>query len=267
MASRKFRFVRFWSSDRFILTIIILNAITIFFEQTYEYHTALYAIDVCCTLVFLVEMVVKHYRLGFKKYWSDSWNRLDGILVLLSLPSVLMLLLPFKMMDLSVFLIIRMLRVTKMFKVVHFFPRFSSIMNNFKLAMDRSYGILLCFLVLIVISGMINCSLFKDLAPQYFATPLDSIYSVFRLFTVEGWYEIPDAITIAISPVWGKIVRLYFCILLLLGGILGMSFINSIFVDAMVSDNNDDVKAQLAEMEKKIDKLLEEKELKNKHKS
>lgn len=39
-----------------------------------------------------------------------------------------------------------------------------------------------------------------------------------------------------------------------------MSFINSIFVDAMVSDNNDDVKAQLAEMEKKLDKLLEEKE-------
>ena len=108
---------------------------------------------------------------------------------------------------------------------------------------------------------MINCSLFKDLAPEYFATPLDSIYSVFRLFTVEGWYDIPDAITVSISPAWGKIVRFYFCILLLLGGILGMSFINSIFVDAMVSDNNDDVKAQLAEMEKKIDKLLEEKEL------
>ena len=36
-----------------------------------------------------------------------------------------------------------------------------------------------------------------------------------------------------------------------------MSLINSIFVDAMVSDNNDDVKAQLREMENKIDRLLE----------
>lgn len=261
MAKRKYRFVRFWSSDKFVLILIIVNAITIFLEQTFGYHTALYAIDVSCTLFFLVEMIVKHYRLGFKRYWSDSWNRLDGILVLLSLPSVLMLLFPFKMVDLSVFLIVRMLRITKMFKVIHFFPRFSEIMKNFKLAMDRIYAILLSFLVLIVISGMINCSLFKDLAPQYFATPLDSIYSVFRLFTVEGWYDIPDAISVGISPAWEKIVRFYFCILLLLGGILGMSFINSIFVDAMVSDNNDDVKAQLAEMEKKIDKLLEEKEL------
>ena len=265
MAKRKFRFVRFWSSDRFVLTLIIVNAVTIFLEQTYGYHTALYAIDVGCTLFFLVEMIVKHYRLGFRRYWSNSWNRLDGILVLLSLPSVLMLLFPFKMVDLSVFLIVRMLRITKMFKVIHFFPRFSSIMDNFKVAMNHSYAILLCFFVLIVISGMINCSLFKDLAPQYFATPLDSIYSVFRLFTVEGWYDIPDAITVSISPAWGKIVRFYFCILLLLGGILGMSFINSIFVDAMVSDNNDDVKAQLAEMEKKIDELLEEKKLREKN--
>ncbi|MGP1446047.1 MAG: hypothetical protein ACTTKO_00760 [Candidatus Limimorpha sp.] len=47
---------------------------------------------------------------------------------------------------------------------------------------------------------------------------------------------------------------------LLLGGILGMSFINSVFVDAMAADNNDDVKAQLTEMERKIDRLLEAEE-------
>ena len=49
-----------------------------------------------------------------------------------------------------------------------------------------------------------------------------------------------------------------------------MSLINSIFVDAMVSDNNDDVKAQLSEMEAKIDeltKLLTEKKLHIQNKS
>lgn len=39
-----------------------------------------------------------------------------------------------------------------------------------------------------------------------------------------------------------------------------MSFINSVFVDAMAADNNDDVKAQLTEMERKIDRLLEAEE-------
>ena len=257
-------FERLMLNEKFIFAVIFINAVTIFVHETIGFHIWLYAIDMACTLVFLAEMIVKHQKYGLKGYWSDGWNRLDGILVILSLPSLVMLFVPFGMIDLSVLLILRVLRVLKFFRVVHFFPSFSNIAKNFILAMRQSYAFLLCYLVIIVIFGMINCSIFKDLVPKYFGTPLDSIYSVFRLFTVEGWYDIPDSIAVVTSPFWGKMIRLYFCLLLLMGGVIGMSFINSIFVDAMVSDNNDDVKAQLAEMEKKLDKLLEEKGLDDK---
>jgi voltage-gated sodium channel len=50
-------------------------------------------------------------------------------------------------------------------------------------------------------------------------------------------------------------VRLYFCALLIFGGIIGMSFINSIFVDAMMSDNNDDLVAHIDEMRKSLDEM------------
>jgi hypothetical protein len=36
-----------------------------------------------------------------------------------------------------------------------------------------------------------------------------------------------------------------------------MSFINSIFVDAMVADNNDEVKAKLEEIQKTLEELKE----------
>lgn len=257
-------FERLMLNEKFIFAVIFINAVTIFVHETIGFRIWLYAIDMACTLVFLAEMIIKHQKYGLKGYWSDGWNRLDGILVILSLPSLVMLFVPFGMIDLSVLLILRVLRVLKFFRVVHFFPSFSNIAKNFILAMRQSYAFLLCYLVIIVIFGMINCSIFKDLVPKYFGTPLDSIYSVFRLFTVEGWYDIPDSIAVVTSPFWGKMIRLYFCLLLLMGGVIGMSFINSIFVDAMVSDNNDDVKAQLAEMEKKLDKLLEEKGLDDK---
>lgn len=78
---------------------------------------------------------------------------------------------------------------------------------------------------------------------------------MFRLFTIEGWYEIPNAVAGGMAPVWLHVVRTYFCLLLIGGGIIGMSLINSIFVDAMAADNNDDVKAQLSELEKKIDDI------------
>lgn len=86
---------------------------------------------------------------------------------------------------------------------------------------------------------------------------------MFRVFTVEGWYEIPDAIAAATSPFVGRITRLYFCLLLAAFGILGLSFINSVFVDAMVADNNDDLKMQLDRMEEQQTRLEQEiKELK-----
>ena len=75
---------------------------------------------------------------------------------------------------------------------------------------------------------------------------------------MEGWYEIPDAIAVATSPLIGKISRLYFCILLSAGGIIGMSFINSIFVDAMAEDNNDKVIEHLNRIEKKLEELEKE---------
>ena len=46
-----------------------------------------------------------------------------------------------------------------------------------------------------------------------------------------------------------------------LGGVIGLSLINSVFVDAMVSDNNDDLLERIDQLEEKIDRLLKQQEL------
>lgn len=251
-------FKKFFLNEKFILGVILLNSVVIYLQVSGVVSPVITVLDVFCTLVFLLEMIIKRKDLGVKGYWSSGWNRLDGILVILSLPSLVEIFLPSGLMDLSVLLIIRLLRVVRFLRVLHFFPNFGQIIAAFKLALRESYAILLAFFVVIVIFGLINCNLFKDIAPQYFSTPLQSVYSVFRICTVEGWYDIPDTIAAASTPAVGSLVRLYFCFLLILGGIIGMSFINSVFVDAMVSDNNDDLKEKLDEIERKIDRLIDE---------
>lgn len=247
-------------NEKFIFSIILLNTIIIFLQSFDIEYIWLQIMDVVCTFIFLMEMVTKHIEYGVKNYWSSWWNRLDGTLVILSLPSIVAFFIPTTLTDFSFLLTLRLLRTFRFLRVLHFFPNFPQIIKGFKLAIKESYAILLCFLVLIVVFGLINCSLFKDAAPEYFATPLESIYSVFRICTVEGWYDIPDTISRATTPAIGSIVRLYFCLLLIMGGIIGMSFINSVFVDAMVADNNDDVLKKLDELEHKLDQLLKEKE-------
>ena len=252
------RFIRkIFLNEHIILCVILINAAIIFAQESGVNSLALSIADIVCTLVFIIEMVVKHIEYGFKGYWCDGWNRMDGILVILSLPSLVAFFVPAGMIgNLSVLLVLRLLRVLRFFRIIHVFPNFSTIARNFGKAMRDSYGVFAGFIVLILIVALVSCALFRDSAPEYFATPIDSIYSIFRICTGEGWNEIPDTIAEGSSVVTARWVRLYFSLLLVLCSIIGLSLVNSIFVDAMVSDNNDDLEKQVKELNDKIDKLL-----------
>ena len=246
-------------NEHFILWTVAVNMLVIFLQGCGIENTIMSAIDILCTVIFVMEMVIKHRKLGLHTYWSDGWNILDGSVTLLSLPALLVYFIP-ATGGMKILITLRVLRVFKSFRAVRHFPNLKEIWIGFKLALRQSAGFLLGYLVIILVIAMINSVLFGQIAPQYFATPLDATYAVFQLFTVEGWYDIPNAVVGGMPSFWVHVVRIYFCMLLIGGGIIGMSLINSIFVDALAADNNDDVKAQLKDIEKKIDdlrKLLE----------
>lgn len=244
--------------DSIVMVLIIINTILIFLSESGINNALILYLDLFCTLFFIVEMIVKISTYKFKKYWSDNWNRLDFILVVISIPSITTFFIDNHLGNLSILLALRLLKIFRVFRLFHFFPNIDQIADGFKRALNQSKAILVGFMVIILISGLINCCLFRNIVPEYFSTPFRSIYTVFRIFTVEGWYEIPDAIAAATSPWLGKLSRLYFCLLLCGGGIIGMSFINSVFVDAMAEDNNDDVKEHLHRIEKQLEKIQEE---------
>ena len=247
-----------------VLTVILLNAAIIFAQESGYNPLWLSVVDLVCTLFFMIEMGVKLVALGMKSYWRNGWNCMDGTLVILSIPSVVAFFLPDGMLrsNLSILLIVRLLRVLRFFRILHVFPNFSSIVRNFGKAMRESAGVFASFLLLIVVVALLSCALFKESAPEYFATPIDSIYSIFRICTGEGWNEIPDTIAAHSTIATARLVRLYFSMLLILCSIIGLSLVNSIFVDAMVSDNNIELEKQVKELNEKMGKLLQENKLK-----
>ena len=241
-------------NEHIILCVILINAAIIFAQESGVDSLALSVADLVCTLIFIIEMVVKHIEYGFKGYWRDGWNRLDGVLVILSLPSLVAFFVPAGVVgNLSVLLVLRLLRVLRFFRIIHIFPNFSTIARNFGKAMRDSYGVFAGFILLILIVALVSCALFRDSAPEYFATPIDSIYAIFRICTGEGWNEIPDTIAEGSTVITARWVRLYFSVLLIICSIIGLSLVNAIFVDAMVSDNNDDLEKQVKELNDKLD--------------
>jgi len=252
---------RLFLNDRFILFLIVLNSFTIFgegfenFGKDILYYITL--IDSLITILFLAESIIKINHFGWKTYIGSAWNKLDFILVLLSLPSIVLLLSHSQSHGLSFLLIFRVFRVFKFFRLFKFIPGIEALIKGVQRALKASVFALFGFFLLNFIISILSCYLFKDLSPQHFGDPIRAMYSTFKVFTIEGWYEIPDKIARNASNIDAFAIKLYFVLVLIVGGILGLSLVNSIFVDSMVMDNNDDLERKIDILNEKVEILLE----------
>ena len=263
---KMYKLKSFFLNEYCILILVILNAVLIFIQEFQLRGSILDYIEPVFTILFVIEMTVKINTFSFSKYISNNWNKLDFILVIISIPSLAVIFYNNSSLHLNIFLALRVFRVFKFLRLIRFFPNVSSLITSVKRAIEASYIVIFGFFLLVFIVSLVTCALYKKIAPEYFANPIDSFYSIFRLFSVEGWYEIPDLIASRSSLFIAFISKLYFVVLLLFGGILGLSLVNSIFVDAMVSDNNDDLQKEVTTLSTKIDLLTDKiDELDNNH--
>ena len=149
----------------------------------------------------------------------------------------------------------RSMRLLKSFRMARFIPNIDKLLKGLKLAFRASLLVMVAFVVFLVVFSILTSAIFGKVDATHFGNPAISLYSIFRLFSVEGWYELPDAIAANASRSWGIFARCYFSILMFFGGIIGISLINSIFVDSMAEDNNDEVLERLKHIEDKLNQM------------
>lgn len=250
---------RLFLNDKFILGLILLNAIIIFiggFELSTENKYIFRLFDNIITALFIVELSLKIKTFGLKKYFSSNWNKFDFILIALSIPALVSYLFRLEITNISFLLVFRVMRVFKSFRFLKFIPGIEDLVKGIQRALKASVIVFVGFIIYIFIVGILSFYIFKSSSPEYFGNPLTSLYSTFKIFTVEGWSEIPDYIVKNYTEVPTAFTYLYFIFILLTGGIFGLSLVNSIFVDAMVSDNNDEVERKIDNIDIKLKELL-----------
>jgi len=252
-------------SEKIILTAIIANAIVIFWMSFPDWrnHNILKLIDDFFIFFFLIEAIVKITTLNSRAYFSDKWNRFDFALVVGSTPALLTAFLPIP--NTSILLIFRLLRLVRLVKFLWFIPNMKHILLGLGRAFKASIFVLLALVFLNLLLSIVSCQLFGEKSPTLFGTPITASYTIFQMFTVEGWNEIvtqvekSDATHTAINIAG---IRIYFVIVVLFGGIFGMSLANAIFVDEMTIDNNIVLEEKIDALREKIEQLqhiLEEK--------
>ena len=240
-------------SEPLVLTIIGLNAVAIVlsgFSHIREHFGEWISwVDYGCLLYFVAEAILKIRRNSFTNYWKRGWNKLDFIIVLGSSP---LLLEPIVGGSVQFFSIVLVGRFLRFLRIMRFVPNSEKIWAGVSRALKASAAVFLTLLVLNIILAMGANALFGDVAPKHFGDPLKSAYTLFKVFTVEGWYEIPEEMA-ANGEDGGLVnmVRGYFVFAVFTGGILGLSLANAVFVDEMIADNND-------RLEKMVTNLREE---------
>lgn len=258
-------FIRWLISEKLVLTIIVINTIVLFIEAFPSIRQStlgeiLFWIDYVCILFFVIEALIKIWILNFRTYWKSGWNKLDFLIVVAGLPFLIGPFLPnINLEAFSVILLLRLGRFLRFWRMLRFVPNASHILKGVIRALKASVGVFLVLLGLNLILAMGANMLFHDVAPQYFGDPILSIYSMFKVFTIEGWYEIPDELAgEGISTGHLVLMRCYFSVAVLVGGILGLSLANAVFVDEMTTDNNDHLEEMVEKLQLELEKTQKE---------
>lgn len=247
-------------SERSVLTAVALNAFVIFLLSfpSYSDNFWLRLLDQLFILFFVAEIIVKMRYLSVRSYFDNPWNRFDFTVVVASLPSLLITVLPIP--NTSIAIIFRLFRLVRMVRLLRFVPNIDHLAKGLARAFRSSIFVFLSLLGLNVFLSLFTCHIYHEIAPEYFGDPLISAYTIFQLFTVEGWNDIPALIAQRSTPLYAGLTRFYFVIVVLLGGIFGMSLANAVFVDEMTLDNNRDLEKKIDELNNtvtNIQKLLE----------
>ncbi len=246
-------------NDRIIYILILLNVLVIYlhsFETFGPYYFALDIIDSLFTLFFCMEIIIKINNFKSKKlhhYFKDHWNKIDFFSILLSLPS-LGALFVHNLEMFAGFTVLRSLRIFKLLRIIEYIPNGKRISEQMFKAFKGVGFIMFSFFVYTTIISLVSLSLFKRYAPEYFANAFESFYTIFKIFSGDGFSDVVNAVKENVSPLFTSFAKFYFVFIVFTGSILGLSLINSVFIDQMNS---------LAKEEKDSEEIKLLKELKN----
>ena len=237
-------------NDRLIYTLIILNVVVIYlhsFEFFQAYYFQFDLIDVLFTLFFCLEILVKittsNGKSKFKSYMQSPWNRIDFFSVILAIPSIGVLFIS----DLEIFAgfaVLRSLRIFKLLRVIEYIPEGKRISKQLFKALKSISFIIFAFFIYTTIISLISVTLFRHAAPVYFQNAFESFFTIFKVFSGDGFSDIVAVIQENSSLLFTSFSKFYFVSIVFSGSILGLSLINSVFIDQMNQNSETSEKAE-----------------------
>ncbi len=243
----------------FIMFIIMLNCVVLFlhsFNRYHGYYMVLEWIDHFCTILFVIELTVNIYERGWK-YLKDPWHLFDAFIILVCMTTfgIFILHLNDLIPDLEYLLVARVLRVFKFYRLFEGSVNIKSMFKALGKGLKASLYVVAAFLVYNFVVSLISYYIFHGFSPEHYDNGFLSFYSTFKAFTGQA-FDIADSMTFE-SPVAIFFVKLYFILVVISGGIIGLSLINTIFINEVTGEHAKETQVEIHEVQKELNVLKE----------
>jgi voltage-gated sodium channel len=179
LRARAARFVSHPTTQRVIITLICLNAITLGLETSASVMAAwgevLLALDRAFLWAFTAEVGLRIF--AFRgKFFRDPWGVFDFLVVAIAwLPAS------------GPLSVLRALRVLRVLRLVSAIPSLRTVVEAMLGALPGLGSITLLLGLIFYVFAVMATKLYAEALPEKFGTLGDSLFTLFQLMTLDGW--------------------------------------------------------------------------------
>jgi hypothetical protein len=200
--------------------------------------------------VFIVEFSLKHLALGFGGYWGDSWNKLDGFIVVSSIVELIMIEASQSGsgVNLSFLRVFRIFRIVRTFRVLRENKEFVRILESAINGVQAMWVFLVVWALLLIIFAILGVQLFGgqgDLDDERlgFKDVGSALLTLFVVSTGENTFEVAYA-TVVATDEWSGLYMIAWLVI----STAVLSLILGILIDSITAEG-DEAQGALEEAE------------------
>jgi len=205
-----------------IIGIIFLNAFILASEALPGdpgVRGVLHELDSLILWIFVAELTLRLIAHG-RRFFTDPWSIFDTAVVAVSFFPVT-----------GGFAALRAFRVFRVLRLISAFPRFRSVVSGLLKSIPGIASVALLLLLIVFVASIMGYNLFSEGAPQYFGDLWTSMYTLFKVMTLEGWADIADEVQLTYPYAW-----IFFFTYILVAVLTLLNFFVAVIVNAMESE-------------------------------
>jgi voltage-gated sodium channel len=168
-------------TDRFIMALIVLNAVTLGIETSEtainRFGPFLATLDRLVLAIFVAEILARMV-VQRAAFFRDGWNIFDFIVIGVALAPAT-----------EAFSVLRALRVLRLLRLITAVPTLRRVVGGLIAALPGMGSIVLLIALVYYVAAVMAVNLYGAEFPELFGTLGASLFTLFTIMTLEGWVD------------------------------------------------------------------------------